>query len=88
MLHTVVPAPRAVLTGVCKLSPASTMTVGMDVSIIKQVYWTLDATRPTEPLSQAQWLAKTREVLVRALDRHRLTADVPWRLLLVPLDGR
>ncbi len=50
MLHTVVPAPRAVLTGVCKLSPASTMTVGMDVSIIKQVYWTPDATRPTEPL--------------------------------------
>ena len=82
MLHTVVPAPRTILIGVRKLAPASTMTVGSDGSVAQKVYWTLDATRPTKPLSEAQWLAKTREVLARALDRHRLAADVPVGVLL------
>ncbi len=82
MLHTVVLAPRTILTGVRKLPPACTMTVSMDGPVTQKVYWTLDATRPTEPLSEAQWLAKTREVPVRALDRHRLAADVPVGVLL------
>ena len=82
MLHTVVPAPRTILAGVRKLAPASTMTVGIDGSVAQKAYWTLDATRPAEPLSEAQWLAKTREVLARALDRHRLAADVPVGVLL------
>ena len=82
MLHTVVPATRTILTGVRKLPPASTMTVSIDGLVTQKVYWTLDATRPAEPLSEAQWLAKTRDVLVRALDRHRLAADVPVGVLL------
>ena len=82
MLHTVVPAPRTILIGVRKLAPASTMTVGVDGSVAQKVYWTLDATRPAEPMSEAQWLAKTRDVLARALDRHRLAADVPVGVLL------
>ena len=82
MLHTVVPAPRTILTGVRKLAPASTMTVRVDGLVTQKVYSTLDATRPTEPLSETQWLARTREVLVRALDRHRLAADVPVGVLL------
>ena len=82
MLHTVVPAPRTVLRGVRKLPPASTMTVSMDGSVTQNVYWTLDARRPQQPLSEAEWLDATREVLVRALDRHRLAADVPVGVLL------
>lgn len=82
MLHTVVPAPRTILAGVRKLPPASTSTVGVDGLVKHKVYWTLDATRPEDPLSEAQWLAKTREVLVRALDRRRLAADVPVGVLL------
>ena len=81
-LHTVVPAPRTVLQGVRKLPPASTMTVGADGEVTQRVYWTLDATRPTQELAEAEWLARTREVLVRALDRHRLAADVPVGVLL------
>jgi len=81
-LHTVVPAPRTVLSGVRKLPPASTMTVSMDGVTTQNVYWTLDATRPAQPMSTTEWLAKTREVLVRALDRHRLAADVPVGVLL------
>ena len=82
MLHTVVPAPRTVLRGVRKLPPATTMTVSTDGSITHKVYWTLDATRPTQPLTEAEWLDATRKVLVRALDRHRLAADVPVGVLL------
>ncbi len=82
MLHTVVPAPRTILRGVRKLPPATTMTVGVDRQITPLVYWTLDATRPAQPLSEAEWLDATREVLVRALERHRLAADVPVGVLL------
>ena len=81
-LHTVVPAPRTVLRAVRKLAPATTMTVRTDGSITQKVYWTLDATRPAEPLTEAEWLDETRKVLVRALDRHRLAADVPVGVLL------
>ncbi len=81
-LHTVVPAPRTVLSGVRKLPPATTMTVRVDGSITHTVFWTLDATRPPQPLTEAEWLDATRKVLVRALDRHRLAADVPVGVLL------
>ena len=81
-LHTVVPAPRTVLRGVRKLAPATTMTVGMDGSVTHKVYWALDATRPALPLTEAEWLDATRKALVRALDRHRLAADVPVGVLL------
>ena len=81
-LHTVVPAPRTVLRGVRKLPPATTMTVRVDASITRKVYWTLDSTRPALPLTEAEWLDATRKVLVRALERHRLAADVPVGVLL------
>ncbi len=81
-LHTVVPAPRTVLRGVRKLPPATSMTVNTDGLVAQKVYWTLDATRPAQPLSEAEWLDATRQVLVRALDRHRLAADVPVGVLL------
>ena len=81
-LHTVVPAPRTVLRGVRKLPPATTMAMGTDGRVAQKVYWTLDATRPAQPLTEAEWLDATRKVLVRALDRHRLAADVPVGVLL------
>lgn len=81
-LHTVVPAPRTVLAGVRKLPPASTMTLDTDGQVTQQVYWTLDATRPAQAMSEADWLAATRQVLARALERHRLAADVPVGVLL------
>ena len=53
-LHTVVPAPRTVLRGVRKLPPATTMTVSLDGQVTHKVYWTLDATRPAQPLTEAE----------------------------------
>ena len=81
-LHTVVPAPRTILSGVRKLPPATTVLVGIDGQIRPVVYWTLNATRPEKVLSEADWLSKTREVLARAVERHRLAADVPVGVLL------
>ena len=81
-LHTVVPAPRTILSGVRKLPPATTMKVDTDGQVTQQVYWILTATRPAQTLSEAEWLSKTRQVLTRAVERHRLAADVPVGVLL------
>ena len=81
-LHTVVPAPRTVLQGVRKLPPASTLLLGTQGRLSQRVYWTLDATRPDQPLSEDDWLAATRTALRRAVERRRLAADVPVGVLL------
>ncbi|MFZ3159631.1 MAG: N-acetylglutaminylglutamine amidotransferase [Rhodoferax sp.] len=81
-LHTVVPAPRTVLKGVRKLPPASTQRFDPDGTVTGQVYWTLDATRPEIPLSEAQWLEATREQLTQSVKRRLLAADVPVGVLL------
>jgi len=81
-LHTVVPAPRTVLKGVRKLPPASTLRLDPDGNITEQVYWTLDATRPAQALTEAEWLAATREQLSASVKRRLLAADVPVGVLL------
>ena len=81
-LHTVVPAPRTVLHGVRKLPPASTLRLDPHGTATQQVYWTLDATRPQRPMSEADWLAATRTALMQAVERRRLAADVPVGVLL------
>ncbi len=81
-LHAVVPAPRTILTGVKKLPPATTMTLSSKGKISLRTYWSLDATRPTQTLSEQDWLKATRVVLTRAVERHRLASDVPVGILL------
>ena len=41
------------------------MTARVDGSITQKVYGTLDATRPSQPLSEAEWLDANHKVLVR-----------------------
>ncbi|MBU0620645.1 MAG: N-acetylglutaminylglutamine amidotransferase [Gammaproteobacteria bacterium] len=81
-LHSVVPAPRTLLRGVKKLPPAHTMTFAAAGEVKLQRYWLLDATRPQHELSEQEWLAATRAVLTRAVERHRLASDVPVGILL------
>jgi len=81
-LHTVVPAPRTLLKGVRKLAPATTLTFNPDGSVIEQVYWTLDATRPDNDLTEGQWLQATRDALGKSVQRRLLAADVPVGVLL------
>jgi len=81
-LHAVVPAPRTILNGVKKLPPATTMTVSATGQVTQRTYWSLDATRPAQNLSEQDWLNATRAVLNRAVERHRLASDVPVGVLL------
>jgi asparagine synthase (glutamine-hydrolysing) len=81
-LHGVVPAPRTLLNGIKKLAPASTLTFEADGQVRQRSYWRLDATRPAQALSEQDWLAATRLVLSRAVERHRLASDVPVGVLL------
>ncbi|HEY8908238.1 MAG TPA: asparagine synthase (glutamine-hydrolyzing), partial [Rhodoferax sp.] len=81
-LHTVVPAPLTVLKGVRKLPPATTLLIDPDGSMTQQVYWTLDATRPEQELSDDQWLQATRNALDKSVERRLLAADVPVGVLL------
>jgi asparagine synthase (glutamine-hydrolysing) len=81
-LHAVVPAPRTILNDVKKLPPATTMTLTAAGKITQRTYWKLDATRPSQTLSEQDWIKATRFVLGRAVERHRLASDVPVGVLL------
>ncbi|MDD2685135.1 MAG: N-acetylglutaminylglutamine amidotransferase [Gallionella sp.] len=81
-LHSVVPAPRTVLRGIKKLPPAHTMTFTATGEVMLRRYWALDAMRPDAEISEQDWLAATRTVMTRAVERHRLAADVPVGVLL------
>ncbi|MDD5059088.1 MAG: N-acetylglutaminylglutamine amidotransferase [Sideroxydans sp.] len=81
-LHAVVPAPRTLLNGVKKIPPASCMSFTASGEVKLRRYWSLDATRPAATLSEQDWLAATRHVLNKAVERHRLAADVPVGVLL------
>ncbi|TAJ79325.1 MAG: N-acetylglutaminylglutamine amidotransferase [Gallionellaceae bacterium] len=81
-LHSVVPAPRTILQGIKKLPPAHTMRFSASGEVTLHRYWTLNATRPDQALSEESWLAATRAVLQRAVERHRLASDVPVGVLL------
>jgi len=81
-LHSVVPAPYTLLNGIKKLPPAHTMKFTLSGEVILRRYWSLDATRPVVALSEQDWIAATRAVMIRAVERHRLASDVPVGVLL------
>ncbi|HLP97290.1 MAG TPA: N-acetylglutaminylglutamine amidotransferase [Sideroxyarcus sp.] len=81
-LHSVVPAPRTLLAGIKKLPPAHSMKFTSSGDVALQRYWSLEATRPAQELTEQQWIAATRAVMSRALERHRLASDVPVGVLL------
>ena len=81
-LHGVAPAPRTILQGIKKLPPAHTLRLTASGEVVQRCYWTLDATRPPQTLTEQEWLSATRIVLRRAVERHRLASDVPVGILL------
>ncbi|MDO8437449.1 MAG: N-acetylglutaminylglutamine amidotransferase [Nitrosomonadaceae bacterium] len=81
-LHGVVPAPRTILQGIRKLPPAHTLSFTASGEVVQRCYWQLDATRPEQTFSEQDWLDAVRIVLRRAVERHRLAADVPVGVLL------
>jgi len=81
--HSVVPAPRTILTGVRKLPPATVRVVERDGTTKDTVYWTPEFTR--DP-ARADWTSRDWEEALMdklrvAVDR-RMVADVPVGVLL------
>ncbi|MEV5754670.1 N-acetylglutaminylglutamine amidotransferase [Actinoallomurus sp. NPDC052308] len=76
--HSVVPAPRTILTGVRKLPPATVRTIRPDGTAEDLTYWRPDFTRH---LSPGDWSDAVLESLRTAVDR-RMVADVPVGVLL------
>lgn len=81
--HSVVPAPRTILTGVRKLPPATVRIIEPDGSSVDQTYWEPDFTRDPQRASwtDVDWQQGLLETLRRAVQR-RMVADVPVGVLL------
>jgi len=81
--HSVVPAPRTILTGVRKVPPATTIAIEPDGTRKTVEFWRPDFTRDPE---RADWSPRDWEDAVLASLRQavewRLVADVPVGVLL------
>jgi asparagine synthase (glutamine-hydrolysing) len=78
--HSVVPAPRTILTGVRKLPPATVRTISPDGTSREHVYWEASFTRDNS-IADAEWPELIHEKLRVAVER-RMVADVPVGVLL------
>ncbi|MCP3871162.1 MAG: N-acetylglutaminylglutamine amidotransferase [Gammaproteobacteria bacterium] len=81
-LHAVIPAPDTILQGIKKLTPGHCMTLDPSGQSIERRYWQLEATRPEQPMSDAEWLESIHDSLRRAVQKRNEIADVPVGVLL------
>jgi asparagine synthase (glutamine-hydrolysing) len=80
--HSVVPAPRTILTGFHKLPPATRMTIRTDGSRLEERYWEPRYGAPgSGDLSFEEAKQRVLDTLDRAVQR-RMVADVPVGVLL------
>ena len=81
--HSVVPAPRTILTGVRKLPPATVRVYEPDRTYRDYVYWTPDFSRNRDYAgwSEIDWQDALQSCLTTAV-RRRTVADVPVGVLL------
>jgi asparagine synthase (glutamine-hydrolysing) len=81
--HSVVPAPRTILTGVRKLPPATVAVYEPDGRSHEHVYWNPEFSRDDElaDWSAADWQGALLDSLKTAV-RRRMVADVPVGVLL------
>ncbi|MGQ0482844.1 MAG: N-acetylglutaminylglutamine amidotransferase [Pseudonocardia sp.] len=81
--HSVVPAPRTILTGIRKLPPATVRIIHADGSGEERTYWSANHRRRAEHagMTADDWSAAVLDALRRAVHR-RMVADVPVGVLL------
>jgi asparagine synthase (glutamine-hydrolysing) len=81
--HSVVPAPRTIYRGVCKLPPATVRVIRPDGSYDDTVYWTPVFERDPARASWSvrDWQDALMDALRTAVER-RMVADVPVGVLL------
>jgi asparagine synthase (glutamine-hydrolysing) len=68
-------------TGIRKLLPGHTMTIGPDGKAAIRQYWDLDATKPHESRDESYYVQSYRELLEGAVNSH-LMSDVPLGVFL------
>jgi asparagine synthase (glutamine-hydrolysing) len=78
--HSVVPAPRTMVSGIRKLPPATVRIIKADGTSTERVYWEADHSR-TSIKSREEWAEAVHETLRTAVER-RMVADVPVGVLL------
>lgn len=81
-LHGVVPAPHTILQGIRKLPPAHWLRINTQGHQTKECYWQLDAKRPQQVLTEAEWLEAIHDALRAAVQKRNEIADVPVGVLL------
>ncbi|MGA5304801.1 N-acetylglutaminylglutamine amidotransferase [Nucisporomicrobium flavum] len=79
--HSVVPAPRTIVSGVRKLPPATVRVIRPDGTSTSTVYWEASHTRIDTPSSREEWAEAIHAGLRTAVER-RMVADVPVGVLL------
>jgi asparagine synthase (glutamine-hydrolysing) len=82
-LHAVVPAPRTILQGVKKLSPATILTIEPDGRRREEIYWdiTVGPRREDRVMREVDWREEVLDTLTQAVERRHI-ADVPVGVLL------
>jgi asparagine synthase (glutamine-hydrolysing) len=79
--HSVVPAPRTILSGIRKLPPATVRVIQADGTSSERVYWEAEFSRWRHRMSAQDWADGLRAKLKVAVER-RMVADVPVGVLL------
>ena len=72
------PSPQISGTG----NPATALHIDAQGRSQSRVYWKLDARRPAQPLSEAQWTEAIHDALRAAVKKRLLIADVKVGVLL------
>ncbi len=68
-------------SGIRKLPPGHTMTIGLDGKAEIRQYWDLDASKPHESRDESYYVRSYRELLEGAVESH-LMSDVPLGVFL------
>jgi asparagine synthase (glutamine-hydrolysing) len=79
--HSVVPAPRTIVSGIRKLPPATVRVIHADGTSSENVYWEASFTRHSELRTRQDWARAVDDALRLAVER-RMVADVPVGVLL------
>lgn len=81
-LHAVIPAPHTILNGIKKLEPGTSMTIQANGDVSSHRYWRLNASRPTEKVTDEEWTQRIHDQLRDAVRKRKMVADVPVGVLL------
>jgi asparagine synthase (glutamine-hydrolysing) len=79
--HSVVPAPRTIISGIRKLPPATVRVIRADGTSTENVYWEASFTRHSDLRTRQDWARAVDDALRLAVER-RMVADVPVGVLL------